>query len=60
MSKPAQPYSLPPGQGWTYDIGVEMTAKVGKLGQGRRIAVTGRGFVADFESGGELRRSPRG
>ena len=40
MSKPAQPYSLQPGQGWTYDIGIEMTAKVGELGQGRRVAVT--------------------
>jgi quercetin dioxygenase-like cupin family protein len=40
MSKPPQPYSLPPGLGWTYDIGIEMTAKVGELGQGRRVAVT--------------------
>ena len=36
----ARPYSLPPGDGWTYNIGIDMIAKVGELGQGRRVAVT--------------------
>jgi Uncharacterized conserved protein, contains double-stranded beta-helix domain len=34
-----RPYTLPAGQGWTYNFGIDFTVKVGELGQGRRIAV---------------------
>jgi quercetin dioxygenase-like cupin family protein len=35
----AQPYSLQAGDGWTYNIGIDLTAKVRELGEGRRVAV---------------------
>jgi len=34
-----RPYALKPGEGWTYNFGVDFVVKVGELGQGRRLAV---------------------
>lgn len=38
-SSDIKPYALEPGEGWTYDFGVDFVVKIGELGQERRLAV---------------------
>jgi quercetin dioxygenase-like cupin family protein len=45
------PYALQPGDGWTYDFGIDFTVKVGELGHGRRVAVIEYTTKPDEEPG---------